>query len=159
MRQADPPEWPRNETRHKPGPGRGHKWEPTKVERFKACIAFGSGATQATVAQMLGVSKDAVQKRLDKEFRFGREISNEVLRQRLWRKAIKEGDTAALIFLAKNQLGMTDRREVNNTGDIPPPREEFNLRVVYVLPGGDPRAELGPPQALLEAPKEPAEAR
>lgn len=130
--------------------GRGNRWEPTPRERLEAAIGFASGCSQELVARYLGVSKDAVQNNLQEEFEFASNMRNLALTQKLFGKAMA-GDTACLIFLAKNWLGMTDRLDNTSGGQpLPTPREELSVRVVYVLPQ-DPRANAGPPPHLLEA--------
>ena len=132
--------------------GRGNKWEPTDRERLEAAIAFASGHSQQAVAAYFGVGTGTVVRHFAEEFKLAGEMSKLALRQRLWHKAMVEGDTAALIFLSKNMLGMSDRRDVNHTGELPVQREELCLRVVYEAPT-DPRANPGPPQHLLPAPE------
>lgn len=139
-------------TRKKLKTGPGNAWEPTPRERLEAAIAFASGCTQALVARYLGVSESVVCRTLKEEYEFASHMRNMALQSKLFRKAM-EGDTACLIFLAKNWLGMSDRVDTTSGGQpLPPPRaEELSLRVIYVV-GGDPRANPGPPQHLLEPP-------
>lgn len=140
-------DWLPPPARAKPGP---KSWEPTWRERLEAAIAFGSGATQETLAVYFGRPATTIRRHFKEEFEMAGEFSKLALRQRLWHKAMVEGDTAALIFLSKNMLGMSDRRDVNHTGEIPVAREELSIRVEYVFPS-DPRANPGPPVHLLEA--------
>jgi len=132
--------------------GRGKTWEPTARQRLEAAIGFASGCSHQTMALYFGVAKITVQKRFAEEFRMATEMSQLALRQRLWFKAMVEGDTACLIFLAKNMLGMRDRHDLTSDNlPLPPGREELCVRVVYVNPS-DPRANAGAPPHLLESP-------
>ena len=139
----------------KPGEnnGGGRKpWVPTEAQRQTAITLFGLGATQEQVGKQLGVSKRTVQVHLDEEFQTGWEMANLRLYGALFEKAVVKKDTACLIFLAKNRLGMSDRQEIQHEGNFPPVREELCLRVVYVFPQ-DQRADPGPPVHLLPAPE------
>lgn len=115
------------------GRGKGAK-EFTLEERARALVLFGYGATKDQVAMELGVSRSTVERHLDREFKEGYALANLKLYGKLWERAM-EGDTAVLIFLAKNRLGM------GNDGprdDGPPPdmpqNEELNLAVEYRFP-------------------------
>jgi hypothetical protein len=137
---------------HRPGPGRGKSWQPTDAQRQTAITLFGLGATYGQVAKQLGIAKSTAQQHLKEEFETGWDMANLRLYGALFEKAVVKKDTACLIFLAKNRLGMSDRHDLKS-GDqpLPPAREELCLRVVYVFPN-DPRANPGPPAHLLEAP-------
>lgn len=116
--------------------GSGHGlFNPTEAQRKTALMLFGLGATQRQVAKHLGVSKGTIERHFQEEFEEGWELANLQLYGALWKKAVKGNDTACLIFLAKNRLGMTDRRDVTS-GDapLPPARTELCLRVEYVFP-------------------------
>lgn len=135
---------------NKPRRGRGNVWEPTPEQRWVALSLFGLGATQEQVGRQLGISKDTVQARLGEEFRTGYEWANLRLYQALFKNAI-DGNVAAQIFLAKNRLGMSDRQEIQHSGDTPPIRAELSLHVTYIAPS-DPRALAPPPADRLPSP-------
>jgi hypothetical protein len=113
-------------------------------------MLYGLGATDAQVAAQLGVAKITVQKHLTKERDEGWGWANLQLYGALWKKGVKSGNVAALIFLAKNRLGMSDRQEVQHSGDAagPPARQELCLRVEFAYPT-DPRALQPPPAERL----------
>lgn len=154
MTKPKPKPKPEPEPHAKPRRGRGNVWVPTPAQRRAATRLFGIGATQAQVAKYLGVSRDAVQKRLKEEFQEGWELANLQLYGALWRSAVVGKNVPSLIFLAKNRLGMSDRQEVQHAGEPPPVRTELSLRVEYVLPQ-DPRALPPPPIDRLPPPAAP----
>jgi DNA-binding CsgD family transcriptional regulator len=127
--------------------------KPTDKQRQTALMLFGLGATQQQVADQLGIDKKTLAKHYREEFESGWERANLQLYGKLWQKGVVDGNPACLIFLAKNRLGMSDRQDLNHSGEAGPPlRAELNLRVVYVLPS-DARA-LPPPPAHLLPPDE-----
>lgn len=113
------------------GGGR-REWEPTDKQRKAALVLVAQGATIKQVAANLGVSKSSVEKHLSEELKEGWEFGNLEIYGMLW-KAAKRGNVAAIIFLAKNRLGMTDRQDVNHSGSGPAIRGEIALRVEYVF--------------------------
>jgi hypothetical protein len=130
--------------------GSGRPFVATPLQRQTALMLFGLGATQRQVAKHLGVSKQTIEKHFREEFEEGWELANLQLYGALWKKAVKGGNIAALIFLAKNRLGMSDRQDVNHSGEVhsPPVRAELCLRVEYRYPS-DPRALQPPPPERL----------
>lgn len=149
MTDAPPPQGP-----EKASPGR-KPWNPTPAQRQTALMLYGIGATDAQVAAQLGVAKITVQKHLTEERAEGWSLANLQLYGALWKKAVKGGNIAALIFLAKNRLGMSDRQDHHHSGEVaPPPRQELCLRVEFAYPS-DPRALAPPPADRLPAFKGP----
>lgn len=145
------------------GVGSGYAWEPTKEQRETAKFLFGCGATQQQVALHLGVSIDSCRTHLRSEFEWGTELANLALHGKLYEKAMK-GDTACLIFLAKNRLGMTDKPWWMHPGANPHPndipkegREELCVTVTYRR-SNEPQALAPPPPDRLPPPVE-AEAK
>lgn len=130
---------------------RGRRWYPTDKQRATAKMLFGLGATMGQVAQYLGVGKGSVQRHLEEEFRWGYELANLRLYGALWDKAVNKKDTACLIFLAKNRLGMMDRPSLFGgvpVGQDPPAREELCIEVRYRY-STEPGALAPPPPERL----------
>ena len=76
------------------------------------------GCTQREIAQYFGVSEKTVERRLEEEayrqaFDRGEGEFKVSLRRLMVRRA-QEGNTAMLIFLAKNVLGMADQPRTTN---------------------------------------------
>ena len=118
-----------------PKRGRGRPaWEPSEKERAVAMALFGLGATYAQVARHLKIGLSTAQAHLSAEFQEGYDLANLKLYGALWEKAVVKRDTACLIFLAKNRLGMMDRPSLFPGGgslDLPPAREELCIEVRY----------------------------
>ena len=125
-------------------------WEPTDEQREAALVLFAKGATVAQVAATLGVGTDAIPKHLGEEMSRGWEWGNLELYGMLW-TAAKAGNIAAIIFLAKNRLGMSDRLDHNHSGNMAPVRAEISIRVEYVYPG-HPNALAPPPAERFKGP-------
>ncbi len=123
-------------------------FHPTEHQRQTAFMLFGLGATDKQVGRHLGISHSTVALAFAEEREFGWDMANLKLYGKLWEKAVVKGDIAALIFLAKNRLGMRDRFEQHSTGDAPPIRAELGLRVEYRYPDS-PRARAPPPAERL----------
>jgi transcriptional regulator with XRE-family HTH domain len=76
--------------------------------------------TQEEIAMVLGVSRPLIAKRkkTDKKFNEaynrGRQKGKTSLRKALYESAIKRNNTTAIIFLAKNWLGMSDKAEIRH---------------------------------------------
>jgi hypothetical protein len=139
------------EPKPKRGPGRP-RYEPTDLDRAKARLLYSRMASDALVARRLGLDRGTVAKAFRAEKIIGIEESNDKLYGALWNKAVVKKDTACLIFLAKNRLGMSDRQDVKNTGDSPAPRMEFCIKVQYMA-ASDPGALPPPPaERLLPSP-------
>jgi hypothetical protein len=148
---------PEPQKKRRAGPGRGvDKWTPTKKQRETAKVMFACGATQDQVGLQLGVSRDRIARHLATEFEHGRELAKLNLGGKLYRKAMGNGDTACLIFLAKNWLGMTDKPWWMMPGALPPHpndtphegREELCVSVSYRW-SSDPQALPPPPPDRL----------
>lgn len=105
---------------------------PTEAQRKAALVYFGTGATQAQVAKKLGKSVDWVRYHLANEFEEGYEYANVEIYGALYNLGVRLKNPAALIFLAKNRLGMTDRAELNHGGHMPTQRTEIAVNIVHV---------------------------
>lgn len=131
------------------GGGRRERFNPSALVRIQAAMAWAAGATDAMVGAMLGIDRSTATERLALEKAEAVQFRNMALSNVMVRKAM-QGDTAMLIFLAKNWLGMKDRVD-NTSGDQPlplPDAAQRSLNVVYVFPS-DPRANPGPPPELM----------
>ena len=72
------------------------------------------------IAEQLGISEDTLSKRVKE--RFGctlteyrdkkKELIRINIRKKQYDKAVKEGDTAMLIWLGKNECGQTDKKDI-----------------------------------------------
>jgi hypothetical protein len=126
-------------------------WEPTQEQRNAARIHYGLMASDELVGRRLGVSAWQVRKHLKAEKAEGVEDANNTLYGAIWGEAIIKKNTACLIFLSKNRLGMSDRQETRHSGDMPVARADLNLKITYVYPT-DPRAFPPPPPERLKLP-------
>ena len=82
-------------------------------------IAVGLGISLTTLKRRLGVRNDiqgVCDARLQEAIRSGKERGKTELR-RILRAQAKRGNTHAGIFLAKNELGYSDRQRVQHEGD------------------------------------------
>lgn len=70
------------------------------------------GVPQEDIACVLGICVETLQRLYGNELSRGKAIAKQRIGRRLFEKAVTEGDTTALIFMAKTQLGW---REVNRT--------------------------------------------
>lgn len=73
------------------------------------------GVPQEDIACVLGMSVPTLQRLYGEELARGKAIAKQRIGRRLFEKAVNEGDTTALIFMAKTQLGWreTSRMEVS----------------------------------------------
>lgn len=132
---------------------------PTQAHRIQAAVAYAMSATDEIVATLLGKSKETIQRHFVEEKAVAKQLLKMKLAGRLYSRAIVDGDTASLIFLAKNELGMTDRRDLTSGGEImnqPTNGQPVLVRVEYVVTS-DPRALAAPPAHLLEATASPVD--
>jgi DNA-binding XRE family transcriptional regulator len=66
--------------------------------------------TQDEMASVLGVSTDTLQRRFAAQIKSGRDEGKMSLRRKMWEMALN-GNVSLLIWLSKNELGMTDKVE------------------------------------------------
>lgn len=140
--------------RGKPGPGRGHKWEPTEFQRGQATAYFGVGLSIDKVATLLQVHPDTVREHLEHERTFGTAQAEANLRSAIWTKALR-GNVPCLIFLSKNLLGMAnDPNAPQHNRELPPPPEPTDDQqdlciIVRYVSSGHPQEFPAPPIELL----------
>lgn len=156
----------------KAGPGRGNKWEPTEDEKMAAFCLAAMGASAREIGFHLHHDQKLIQERMGPLLEMGDKVAAQTIKAKLFRKALgsgihsSDGETAALIYLAKVRLGWYDRPPAFgpvHPNDIPATsqatREELSVTVTYRR-SNDPQA-LPPPPAdrlpnrMLEAEAEP----
>ncbi len=71
-----------------------------------------NGLPQEEIADYFDMCVETLQRLYGDELKRGRTVANNNIAQRLYDKGVREGDTTALIFMAKTRLGW---REVNRT--------------------------------------------
>lgn len=130
-------------------PRKKEPWPSQKV-RIQAAVAYAMGATDEMVAVLLGKAKSRVQACLGEEKAAAKELLRLKLKGKLYERALEDGDVTSLLFLARSELGMTDRRDLGDLIPGPSNGQPVLVRVEYVLPT-DPRALPPPPARLLEA--------
>jgi len=161
IRRMDEKPQARERTRTKAGTF--EPFVPTETQRAQVLTLIGWGATIEQVAQKLVLSPTTVDKYFRNEIEQGWDLANLQLYSALWRAAmpgkdakgnVKIGNIAALIFLAKNRLGMSDTGPRAPGGETPPPpaREELCIEVQYRVVN-DPRALPMPSPERLAPPK------
>lgn len=65
--------------------------------------------THLEMAKVLGCSRDLLEKKYGDILEEGKQCGKASLRRAMWKAGVENGNTAMLIFMAKNLLGMTDR--------------------------------------------------
>lgn len=79
------------------------------IERQSAVVSLASdGVPQEQIAHILGISLNTLKRHYAPELSYSKEMLNSLVKGRLFKKAM-EGDTTALIFWAKSQMGWRDR--------------------------------------------------
>lgn len=90
--------------------------------------------TQEEMASVVGVSVDTLQRRYAAQIKSGRDEGKMSLRRKMWEMALN-GNVSLLIWLSKNELGMSDKVEE---------KKEVNAKVEaieYVAEWGKPAIE------------------
>lgn len=92
-----------------------HKKSEEKARLVRVMAQYG--APQEDIAHEIGISVDTLAKYYAQEYAAGKAHADVIIRQTLFDKAVKQKDTACLIFLCKTRLGM---RETNRTELVSP---------------------------------------
>jgi hypothetical protein len=74
------------------------------------------GCTNREIASFFDCSTDTIERRFAAQMDKGRMEGRTRLRRKIWQEAIEKGNTALLIFLAKNELGMSDKSALELSG-------------------------------------------
>ena len=88
----------------------------------KAIIEHKGNVTK--VAQSFGVTRGAIQKRVAKSgtlkriLQESRDMRNDSVRDALYEEGVDKRNVTALIFIAKTQMGWTEKQEVKHTGNV-----------------------------------------
>jgi len=86
--------------------------EPDKIQML---ASFGCSITE--IAKYFRIDESTVRKKYKDELETGRESLKVKLRQLQWDHAAR-GNTALLIWLGKQYLGQTDRKEIDLIGNL-----------------------------------------
>lgn len=92
------------------------------------------GVPQEDIARVLGMSVETMQRLYGEEMGRGKAVAKQRIGRRLFEKAVNEGDTTALIFLAKTQLGFREVQRMEMTspdGSMSPMQD---IKVTFVDP-------------------------
>jgi len=73
--------------------------------------------TNAEMAAVLKCSPDTLERRFAAIIKEGREIGRSSLKREMYKRAM-QGNTTMLVWLSKNQLGYSDRAEINSNVDV-----------------------------------------
>jgi hypothetical protein len=113
----------------RPNSGR-KRFCPTKEERAKVKMMAGYGIQQEHIASVLredGINVFTLRKYFSKELLQGRAEANTVVAQRLFKRAVDDGDTTACIWWTKSQMGWSDTQKIEHTspdGSMSPAKEK-----------------------------------
>ncbi len=88
-------------------------YNPIEAEQVEKMAA--SGITIADIAFYLGMHEDTCRKLYHDTWKRGKLKANHNVAAALYNKAIKDKDTAAMIFWAKTQMGWRETLRVDNT--------------------------------------------
>ena len=91
--------------------------EPTEELRKKVSNLAKLGFNQIYISNACGFSPDTLQKYYQKEYRDSRTKAHQAVAKSLWEKAVKDKDTASIIFYCKTQLGWKDTTQLELTGE------------------------------------------
>ena len=83
-----------------------HKKSEEKARLVRVMAQYG--APQEDIAHEVGISVDTLTKYYAQEYASGKAHADVVIRQTIFEKAVKQKDTACLIFLCKTRLGMRE---------------------------------------------------
>lgn len=95
-----------------PGGRPPRKYDPTEAKLVQALSQYR--VPQEDIAADIGISVETLVKLYGKEYGEGRRKADAVIRKRLFEEA-KNGNTAALLFYCKTQLGMRETNRVEMT--------------------------------------------
>jgi len=85
-------------------------------EEVRMLASFG--CTIMDIGKYFQCSESLIRKRYKDAFEAGEQDLKLKLRQKMMRMSLEDGNTATVIFLAKNYLGMSDKTAVDLTGNL-----------------------------------------
>lgn len=94
---------------------KGKMTVPTDEERKRVQAMSGYGVPHQQIASLVcgGIDRDTLCKHFRIELDTGKAKANAKVGQTLFQRATEDGDTAALIFWAKTQMGWKEKKEVH----------------------------------------------
>ncbi len=109
--------------------------KPTKKNRDAVIKARKKGATLSSIAVSLKISLNSLKKYYSQEINEGTEHIHDAIESKLYQIAIKEGNVAALIFLAKTRLGWSETKNLK-VEDVTP-KLNITLNAIEAEDDGD----------------------
>lgn len=85
-------------------------------EEVRMLASFG--CTIMDIGKYFQCSESLIRKRYKDAYEAGEQDLKLKLRQKMMRMSLEDGNTATVIFLAKNYLGMSDKTAVDLTGNL-----------------------------------------
>jgi len=107
----------------RPGP-KPKLYDEKEARQVEAMAAVG--ITQEDIALVLGMNFKTLTRLYSEAWKRGKVKANAKVGERLYKKAVEDGDTASLIFWAKTQMGWRETQRVDHTssdGSMTPPAQ------------------------------------